>query len=302
MAAFAALAGCSVPEDGAPDAEIVGATHRFAEVGPTRWHFLEGGSGDAVVFLHGLPETSYAWRRAFNWMSADYRIIAVDLEGFGLTRTTSDDYSVDAMAGRLLDLLGAEGIDRFHLVGHDFGGVIGARAASGAGDKLLSYTHVSAPLTRYDLGRNPDLRDFRNDPDSVPDLLRNPEIFVSRTYEMGVVGGPAVMSAQLMERYTAGLANHAAFAAIAGYFSQLDLAADWSFGPKTDPRWADIQAPVLFILGGRDLMMPLEEFHDIELIVPTLTRLAVLDGAGHYPHEEDPGRFGDTLYEFLQGR
>jgi pimeloyl-ACP methyl ester carboxylesterase len=271
-------------------------------VGPTRWHFLDGGDGDPVVFLHGLPETSFAWRRAFNWMAADYRIIAVDLEGFGLSRTTAEDYSIEAMATRLLDLFDAIGLDRFHLVGHDFGGLIGARVASGAPARALSYTHVSAPLLRYDLTRNADFRDFRNHPDSVPDLLRNPEIFVRRTYEMGVVGGPAVLPAELIDRYTGGLSNTPALNAIAGYFAQLDLAADWTFGPASAPRWADIQAPVLFVVGGRDLMMPIEEFHDIEAVVPTLARLVVIDGAGHYPHEEAAGPFGDALYQFLQAQ
>ncbi len=299
----AVVAGaCGGAEDGSAHEEIVGATHRFVEVGPTRWHYLEGGSGEAVVFLHGMPETAYAWRRQFNWLAADYRVVAVDLEGFGATRTEAEDFSVGAMAERLLALLDAIGVDRFHLVGHDWGGLIGARAASAAAGHILSYTHVSAPLRRYDLTRNPDYRDFHRDPDSVPDLLRNPEIFVRRAYEIGAVGGPDKLSAALLDRYTAGLSNTPALAAIAAYFSQLEVAPDWSLGASAAPRWERIEVPVLFIVGGRDLMLPIEEYHGIESAVPTLERLAVLEGTGHYPHEEDPGEFGAILQEFLQGR
>ena len=210
-----AAGGCGGPGEGSEHEEIVGATHRFAEVGPTRWHFLEAGSGDVVVFLHGLPETAYAWRRQFNWLAAEHRVIAVDLEGFGETRTEAEDFSVAAMAERLLALLEAIDVDRFHLVGHDWGGLIGARAASAAAGRILSYTHVSAPLRRYDLTRNPDYRDFHRDPDSVPDLLRNPEIFVRRSYEIGVAGGPRALSAELIDRYTAGLGNRAALLPLA---------------------------------------------------------------------------------------
>lgn len=299
---LAAMAACGGPADGSAHEEIVGAAHRFADVGPTRWHYLEAGSGEPVVFLHGMPETAYAWRRQFNWLAAEYRVIAVDLEGFGLTRTEAEDFSVGAMADRLLALLDTIGLDQFHLVGHDWGGLIGARAASGAAGHVLSYTHVSAPLRRYDLTRNPDYRDFHNDPDSVPDLLRNPEIFVSRSYEIGVAGGPLTLSPKLLERYTLGLSNQAALDAIAAYFSQLDVGTDWTLGPRSAPRWDRIEAPVLFIVGGRDLMLPLEEYHEIESLVPTLERLVVLEGTGHYPHEEDPGEFGAVLYEFLQSR
>ena len=299
---LAAVGACGGPDEGSAHEEIVGATHRFVEVGPTRWHYLEGGSGEVVVFLHGMPETSYAWRRQFNWLASEHRIIAVDLEGFGETRTAAEDFSVAAMADRLLALLDTIGVDRFHLVGHDWGGLIGARMASAAAGRVLSYTHVSAPLRRYDLTRNPDYRDFHRDPDSVPDLLRNPEIFVSRSYEIGVAGGPLTLSPELLERYTIGLSNKAALDAIAAYFSQLDVGSDWTLGPRSAPRWAGIEVPVLFIVGGRDLMLPLEEYHEIEALVPTLERLVVLEGTGHYPHEEDPGEFGAVLQEFLQSR
>lgn len=302
LAVLLVTAACAGPGDGSAHGEVVGATHRFVEVGPTRWHFLEGGSGEVVVFLHGMPETSYAWRRQFNWLAAEYRVVAVDLEGFGETRTEAKDFSVGAMAERLLALLDAIGIDEFHLVGHDWGALIGARAASTAAGQVLSYTHVSAPLRRYDLTRNPDYRDFHRDPGSVPDLLRNPEIFVSRSYEIGLVGGPNTVSAELLERYTAGLSNSAALEAIAAYFSQLDVAADWTLGPRSAPQWDRIESPVLFVVGGRDLMLPLEEYHDIESTVPTLDRLVVLEGTGHYPHEEDPGEFGAILQEFLRSR
>ena len=304
LVALLVTAACGGPEDGSAHNDVVGATHRFADVGPTRWHFLEGGSGEAVVFLHGMPETSFAWRRQFNWLAAEYRVIAVDLEGFGDTRTEAEDFSVAAMAERLLEFLDAIEVDEFHLVGHDWGALIGARAASSssAAGRVLSYTHVSAPLRRYDLTRNPDYRDFHHDPGSVPDLLRNPEIFVSRSYEIGVVGGPETVSTELLERYSRGLSNTAALDAIAAYFSQLDVEADWTFGPLSAPRWERIQAPVLFVVGGRDLMLPLEEYHDIESAVPTLDRLVVLDGTGHYPHEENPGEFGALLQEFLRSR
>ena len=126
--------------------------------------------------------------------------------------------------------------------------------------------------------------------------------FVSRSYEIGVVGGPETVSTELLGRYSAGLSNTAALDAIAAYFSQLDVGADWTLGPLSAPRWDRIEAPVLFVVGGRDLMLPLEEYHDIESLVPTLDRLVVLEGTGHYPHEEDPGEFGAILQEFLRSR
>jgi len=299
---LAALACGGPPDDGAPHDEIVGVTHRFAEVGPTRWHYLEAGRGAPVVFLHGLPESAYAWRRQFNWLSVNHRVIAVDLEGFGWSRTESEDASIMAMAERLIALLDALELESFHLVGHGWGGLIGARAAGMLGDRLLSYVHVSAPLVRHDLSRIPDFRDFRQDPDSIPDLLRDPEIFVTRTYELGVLGGIEAVPGALVERYTQALKNRHSQAALARYFSQVDVGPDWRLGPEAAPDWSAITAPVLFIIGGRDLLLPLEEYHDVETVVPTLVRLAVIEGTGHYPHEESPGDFGEVLYEFLEGR
>ncbi len=206
------------------------------------------------------------------------------------------------MADRVLDLLDAIGVDRFHLVGHDWGALIGARLAGNARGRLLSYVHVSGPLRRYDLSRSPDYRDFRRDPDSIPDLLRNPEIFVRRTYELGITAGPDSLSADLLARYTRALSSREALAALGRYFAQLDVGSDWVLGEQAAPAWSEIDVPVRFVVGGRDLLLPIEEFHEIRSVVPTLERLVVLEGTGHYPHEENPMEFGDVLYEFLEPR
>ena len=161
-----AIAVCSIaacgPADGDPEPLVPGAVHRFETVGEERWHWVESGSGPALVVLHGFPESWYAWSELVETMASDFRVLAIDLKGAGLSSTSDGDYSVAAMANELAALLEQIGVDRFYLAGHDWGGLVGARLAGEHPQRVIAYAHVSAPVERYDLSRMPDLRDLHN--------------------------------------------------------------------------------------------------------------------------------------------
>ncbi|MEL6179915.1 MAG: alpha/beta fold hydrolase, partial [Myxococcota bacterium] len=58
-------------------------TSRFIEVDGLKLHIQEGGSGDAVLFLHGWPTSSYLWRNILPEVARRNRVIALDMPGFG---------------------------------------------------------------------------------------------------------------------------------------------------------------------------------------------------------------------------
>ncbi|MCK4721707.1 MAG: hypothetical protein KAT75_00310, partial [Dehalococcoidia bacterium] len=58
------FSGCSQPGDGLSSGQPSGepvVEHKFVEAGGVRWHYVEAGAGEAVVFLHGLPESWFSW-------------------------------------------------------------------------------------------------------------------------------------------------------------------------------------------------------------------------------------------------
>jgi 2-hydroxymuconate-semialdehyde hydrolase len=95
--------------------------------GGHRTFVLDEGSGDPVVFLHGIPTQAFLWRDVTSVVARKHRVIAPDLLGFGFAdRPDGADYSPPAQARFIEALLDELGIDRFTLVAHDYGALVAA--------------------------------------------------------------------------------------------------------------------------------------------------------------------------------
>lgn len=293
-------AGCG-PADGDPVAGIDGAVHRFAELDDTRWHWVEAGSGEPLVLLHGLPETWHAWAPVLPELAGGFRVLALDLEGMGRTDAGDADSSPAAMAARLGALLTHVGVDRFRLVGHDWGGLIGARLAGDQPQRIVAYAHVAAPVATYDLTRLPDYRDFWLDPAGAPRFVGIADVVVDRIYDRGVWGRSEALPPELLQRRIEDFGRAGVAEAVARWFRDLELDESWRLGPSAVAAWERMDFPVLLLIGDRDLLLPSEMYLGIEARIPGPARLAIIDDAGHYPVIEQPQATAETLLEFLTG-
>jgi pimeloyl-ACP methyl ester carboxylesterase len=96
-------------------------THRTASVNGIRLHYVIGGRGDAVVLLHGWPETWYTWRKVMPTLAQHYTVIAPDLPGLGDSEKPEGGYDMRTVAEVIHGLVGKLGYNRIFLVGHDVG-------------------------------------------------------------------------------------------------------------------------------------------------------------------------------------
>lgn len=89
-------------------------------------HFLrEEGDGEPLLLLHGFPTCSWDWRLVWDDLAGSHRVFAPDLLGFGRSeKPRRASYSIAAQADRVLDLLRARGVDRFHVLAHDYGDTV----------------------------------------------------------------------------------------------------------------------------------------------------------------------------------
>ena len=100
-----------------------------------RGHFAwrEGGdpAGTPVVMIHGWPESSWCWAAVNEHLKPGLRVIAPDLRGLGDSERTegAEHYRKQNLARDVIALLDALGIERFQLVGHDWGGVVAQEMA-----------------------------------------------------------------------------------------------------------------------------------------------------------------------------
>lgn len=102
-------------------------------------HFREAGAGPAVVCLHASASSSAQWRPLTERLAPRFRVIAVDLHGSGRTPAWPGDrrMRLDDEVALLEPVFRAAG-DRFHLVGHSYGGAVALKAAFLGRSRVLS--------------------------------------------------------------------------------------------------------------------------------------------------------------------
>lgn len=102
----------------------------FVQTRDLRMHYLQQGSGTPVVLVHGFPETSYEWRKQIPALAeAGYAVFAPDTRGFGQTEKPCNRVSRHLLAADIVNFMDALGIERAHVVGHDWGGIIAFKVA-----------------------------------------------------------------------------------------------------------------------------------------------------------------------------
>lgn len=104
--------------------------------------------GPLVLLLHGFPQTRHTWRDVLPELAAHgLRAVAVDQRGYspGVRPTDIDAYATDRLVADVLDLADVLGADRFHLVGHDWGGQIAWLTAAHHPARVASLTVLSRP-------------------------------------------------------------------------------------------------------------------------------------------------------------
>jgi pimeloyl-ACP methyl ester carboxylesterase len=105
---------------------LEGVEHRYVEVRGARMHVADsGGVGEPVVLLHGWPQHWWTWHGVIDLLKDDFRVLAIDLRGFGWSEATPRGYRKEELADDVVGVLDAVGLDRVCLAGHDWGGVVG---------------------------------------------------------------------------------------------------------------------------------------------------------------------------------
>jgi pimeloyl-ACP methyl ester carboxylesterase len=117
-------------------------THGSAVVDGLELHYVEAGSGEPLVLLHGWPQHWWAWRHVIEPLAERHRVICPDIRGLGWSDGRPGEYSLLRLTWDLIELLDALGVDRFQLVGHDWGSAIGYRACLKWPSRVLRFAAV----------------------------------------------------------------------------------------------------------------------------------------------------------------
>lgn len=122
----------------------------------------EGGSGPALLLLHGFPETGLMWHKMAPLLAADFSVVAADLPGYGQSSCPADaadhgSMSKRALAATLIEAMRAAGHERFAVIGHDRGGRVAYRAALDHPDRITRLAVLDV-IPTYDVWDRADAR------------------------------------------------------------------------------------------------------------------------------------------------
>ncbi|MGW5657658.1 alpha/beta fold hydrolase [Streptomyces humi] len=254
------------------------------------------GSGPLVVLAHGMGDSRAAYRAVIpRLVAAGHRVAAVDLRGCGESSVDWPDWSRTAIAGDLLAVirhLGGPAV----LVGHSISG--GAATVAAAQEPSLVTAVVElAPFTRKQSLRLGDLR-VRRFRQGMLRLLGTGVFGSARLWRAYLdVAYPGAKPADWTER----LARIDALMHEPGRMKAMQRMG------RTTPadagaRLGDVRCPVLVVMGtlDPDWADPHAEGTAItEALPPGLGHLELIEGAGHYPHDQFPNEVTSLLLTFL---
>jgi haloalkane dehalogenase len=132
---------------------------KYAEVHGSRIHYIDEGSGDPVLFLHGNPTSSYLWRNIIPYLTSSARCIAMDLIGMGKSDKPDIDYRFFDHAQYVDGFIEKMGLKNITLVVHDWGSALGFHYAMRHEDNIKGIAFMEAILKTAEWNEFP--REFR---------------------------------------------------------------------------------------------------------------------------------------------
>jgi len=109
-------------------------------------HVRVGGSGPAVLLLHGFGDTGDMWEPLARRLMRDHTVVVPDLRGMGLSSHPEDGYDKKSQAAGMAALLDSLNVGKFQLVTHDIGNMVGYALAAQYRDRVTAWVVMDEPL------------------------------------------------------------------------------------------------------------------------------------------------------------
>lgn len=265
----------------------------FETVRGRRIHFRAGGQGPAIVFLHGLAASSFSFRDLLPLLEEDFRVIAVDLNGFGFSERAKDpdSYELGEQASAVVQLLDRLGVDRARVFGHSLGAVLAVRMAVTHPDRV-SEVFLASPVSEFKpppwyLRNGISLQLFYF---ATRVLLSRPERF--RKAMGRAFFREASFTDEISEEYRRQLLVAGFRSAFHGYAVALSRERDLS-------HWYEQLSQRVVIFGGeRDEIVPPDSLRRLQGLIPG-AELNLLPDCGHSAPEEWPGEIAMVVRSVL---
>ena len=277
-----------------PDVEL-----RHIEIHGHRIGYRSGGSGPVIVLIHGMAGSSTTWRHVMPALTEHFTVIAPDLVGHGQSEKPRGDYSLGAFASGVRDLLLALGHERATVIGQSLGGGVAMQFAyqfpercerlvlvssGGLGEEVsLLLRLLTLPGAEFVL------------PIACTNWVHDAGVSVAGWLaNIGLHTSPHLR--QIWDSYGSLADAETRTAFVHTLRSVVDVAGQRV--SAADRIYLAAGVPTLIIWGDRDTIIPVEQGRETHEAIPG-SRLEIFEGAGHFPHCEQPDHFSKVIVDFM---
>ena len=276
----------------------------YYDVNGFAMHFVDEGSGEPILLVHGDPTWGYLYRKFIPILSLRYRCIVPDHMGMGKSGTPQEPYPYRLWhhIANLEALLVGLNLDNLTLVLHDWGGPVGLGFATRHPHRIkrlvLMNTWAFAPWPSGPFPRLLEL--IRSERGEKFVLEKNgylePALLGTTHYQEN-------LTKKVLEAYRAPYPTPTSRLALLCWSRDIPVS-------EQDPSWGEmkqieqglaqfIRTPTLLVWGMRDPVLPPSVLHMWQRIYPQATAYQI-DDAGHFLQEDAPERIVTWIEEFLE--
>lgn len=116
----------------------------FCKIRGVNLYFDEAGTGEPLLFLHGLGSSSEDWEYQVPYFAKKFKVITIDFRGFGKSDKPDSGYSIPEFAQDVIDFLNLQKIEQVTLVGVSMGGMVALECAAEFPNRIKSIVAVNA--------------------------------------------------------------------------------------------------------------------------------------------------------------
>jgi pimeloyl-ACP methyl ester carboxylesterase len=255
-----------------------GIHSEYAQVGPYRVHYFEGGKGPPLIFVHGLEGESLNWIQQMLDLRSRFHVYAIDLLGHGQTQQPDVAYSIEQQSEMLRQFLATQNIKSADLVGVSMGGWIVLKLASEHPEVVNRLVIADAAGLKFQTNLN--ARTFL--PRTPDELTAFMAVLTPRQYHL-----PYIVSRDLLQQF-----------AEQAWITRRIFDSMLTYQDVLDGKLQGINIPVLIIWGKEEKLIPMSVGEQMKQELPHSSLLVCTD-SGHLAVYECWKKLEPEVAEFL---
>ena len=263
----------------------------------TRIYVRAGGTGPAVLMLHGFGDTGDMWAPIAAILVKDHTVIVPDLRGMGLSAHPDTGYTKKNQGVDIAGVLDHLKVDKADLVTHDIGNMVGYALAAQYPNRITRWVVIDAPLPGIgdweNIIKSPLLWHFNfRGPDAERLVAGRERIYLDRFWNE-LSANPKAIDEATRQHYAK---LYARPRAMHDAFEQFGAFAQDANDNKTFVAAAKLTMPILAV--GAEKSFGTAQADDIRFVATNVSG-AIVPGSGHWIMEENPSATTKLVLDFL---